>query len=542
MFAAGGGFGRRLVFAALIERGLRRRRARASAFAWWPPCWRWSPPPFPPRPTPPGPRPAFPLSIFAVAAFSVNMYTLPLDVFGGARAAFAVSVLVASYGASQAVDLACVRPAHRSARLRARHRHRGARAAWPPAPFSAHPGSDASEAAAQALDLRPARQRSRKPWWSTFCTGEPELCRRMAEEVRALVPDRRHFVATEENWPRAAPRAPALPHRPGARDAHAPAQRLAPRRVSAGAAQDPGLQLAPGAPPPAPQPGLVPVLARRAARPHLSAPLVVAVAAARAHAGHPRAIAFSKAAPARPSAAAWPCSRPISPTRSLTAARCASTTCCARSRANSTSSCSPSPMTAAGCPTADPAAGILRPRGAGRTSRATASRAGPRCCRPRCTNSALPAMRRAIADERRAFGFELLQVEYTQLARYAGDILVEHDVTFDLFGQIARRKRTLAAWWDWFRWRRFETRAVAPLPPRGGDVAQGRRVCSARRAPATVIENGVDLTRFQPAARALRPAPALHRLLPPLSQHRRLPLLHRTRLAAAARQVSADRP
>ena len=43
------------------------------------------------------------ISIFAVAAFSVNTYTLPLDVFGGARAAFAVSMLVASYGAIQLV-------------------------------------------------------------------------------------------------------------------------------------------------------------------------------------------------------------------------------------------------------------------------------------------------------------------------------------------------------------------------------------------------------------------------------------------------------
>jgi len=43
------------------------------------------------------------LSIFAVSAFSVNMYSLPLDVFGGGRAAFAVSVLVASYGAVQAI-------------------------------------------------------------------------------------------------------------------------------------------------------------------------------------------------------------------------------------------------------------------------------------------------------------------------------------------------------------------------------------------------------------------------------------------------------
>jgi ACS family hexuronate transporter-like MFS transporter len=43
------------------------------------------------------------LSIFAVSAFSVNMYTMPLDAFGGARAAFAVSILVASYGAVQAL-------------------------------------------------------------------------------------------------------------------------------------------------------------------------------------------------------------------------------------------------------------------------------------------------------------------------------------------------------------------------------------------------------------------------------------------------------
>ena len=43
------------------------------------------------------------LSIFAVSAFSVNMYTMPLDAFGGARAAFAVSILVASYGGLQAL-------------------------------------------------------------------------------------------------------------------------------------------------------------------------------------------------------------------------------------------------------------------------------------------------------------------------------------------------------------------------------------------------------------------------------------------------------
>ena len=43
------------------------------------------------------------LSFCAVAAFSVNMYSMPLDVFGGARAAFAVSMLVSAYGTMQAV-------------------------------------------------------------------------------------------------------------------------------------------------------------------------------------------------------------------------------------------------------------------------------------------------------------------------------------------------------------------------------------------------------------------------------------------------------
>ncbi len=46
---------------------------------------------------------AISLSICAVAAFSVNMYTMPLDAFGGARAAFAVSMLTGSYGAVSAL-------------------------------------------------------------------------------------------------------------------------------------------------------------------------------------------------------------------------------------------------------------------------------------------------------------------------------------------------------------------------------------------------------------------------------------------------------
>ena len=42
-------------------------------------------------------------SILAVSGFSVNLYTMPLDVYEAARAAFAVSLLVSAYGAMQAV-------------------------------------------------------------------------------------------------------------------------------------------------------------------------------------------------------------------------------------------------------------------------------------------------------------------------------------------------------------------------------------------------------------------------------------------------------
>ena len=33
-----------------------------------------------------------------------------------------------------------------------------------------------------------------------FCSGDPDLCARMVQEVRTLVPGHRVFVATEENW------------------------------------------------------------------------------------------------------------------------------------------------------------------------------------------------------------------------------------------------------------------------------------------------------------------------------------------------------
>jgi ACS family hexuronate transporter-like MFS transporter len=43
------------------------------------------------------------LSFFMAVAMSVNIYAMPLDLFGARRAAFAVSVLTASYGLMQTV-------------------------------------------------------------------------------------------------------------------------------------------------------------------------------------------------------------------------------------------------------------------------------------------------------------------------------------------------------------------------------------------------------------------------------------------------------
>ena len=118
-----------------------------------------------------------------------------------------------------------------------------------------------------------------------------------------------------------------------------------------------------------------------------------------------------------------------------------------------------------------------------------------------------PAMRLALERERAAFGFEALQVEYTQLAEYGGDVLVEHDVTFDLFAQLARRERSLSAWWDWFRWLRFERR-VTRTYPRVAVMSKKDAEMLGPRAACTVIENGVDLDRFFPT-----PEPSGQRLL-----------------------------
>lgn len=107
-----------------------------------------------------------------------------------------------------------------------------------------------------------------------------------------------------------------------------------------------------------------------------------------------------------------------------------------------------------------------------------------------------PAMRMVLDRMRREYAIEVVQVEYTFLAPYGADVLVEHDVTFELQRQVYARARNLSAWWDYWRWRRFETQWIARYRRVVAMSEQDQAVLSGSNV--IVIPNGVDLDRFAP--------------------------------------------
>jgi glycosyltransferase involved in cell wall biosynthesis len=327
----------------------------------------------------------------------------------------------------------------------------------------------------------------------TFCTGDAELCRRMVEEVRSLVPDRRHFTATPENWP--ALRRELKHYRIGLAPVlltcessalRRAAYRLAPRKILAYNSR----------------------LERHHLRPDLASFL------------------FWRGVPLdriyfRPRW--WPFAKRV---RSVVPEghRCFEGRACSpeRRRVAVLTPYFPYPLAHGG---AVRIYNLLREMAREFDVELFSFTEGPAipemapvlefCARvvlvqkpmyraprwstllpPEVHEYRSPAMHAAIAAERREFQFQALQVEYTQLAGYGGDILVEHDVTFDLFGQIARRDRTLAAWWDYFRWRRFEHRAVRRYR---SVVVMSKKDTEllGPAVPSVVLENGVDLGRFR---------------------------------------------
>jgi ribosomal-protein-alanine acetyltransferase len=128
----------------------------------------------------------------------------------------------------------------------------------------------------------------------------------------------------------------------------------------------------------------------------------------------------------------------------------------------------------------------------------------PRYREPRWSTLAPPevleyrsaAMRNALAWVRREYKIDAVQVEYTALAPYGGDILVEHDVTFSLYEQVRRRDPSPGSRWDYFRWRRFERKWVGRYKHVVTMSEQDRALLGT--ANVKVIPNGVDLGRFRP--------------------------------------------
>lgn len=125
-----------------------------------------------------------------------------------------------------------------------------------------------------------------------------------------------------------------------------------------------------------------------------------------------------------------------------------------------------------------------------------------------------PAFHAALRQTVRKWNPAIAQLEFTQMAQYAGDcapaktILVEHDVTFDLYRQL------LALSDDWElrhqldRWVPFETAAWRQVDCVVSMSEQDRKLTLSEGIPdqkTACLANGVDLERFQPSGPAASP-------------------------------------
>jgi GT2 family glycosyltransferase/glycosyltransferase involved in cell wall biosynthesis len=119
-----------------------------------------------------------------------------------------------------------------------------------------------------------------------------------------------------------------------------------------------------------------------------------------------------------------------------------------------------------------------------------------------------PAFHSALHQTVRKWRPAIAQLEFTQMAQYAADcgpariILVEHDVTFDLYEQLENLEPT----WDLRQqlplWRRFEHDAWQRVD-RVVVMSEKDRALVSRKA--VVLANGVDLDRFRPSPQPPEP-------------------------------------
>ena len=127
---------------------------------------------------------------------------------------------------------------------------------------------------------------------------------------------------------------------------------------------------------------------------------------------------------------------------------------------------------------------------------------------------ASPSFRAALHQTVRKWSPAVAQLEFTQLAQYAPDcapartILVEHDVTFDLYQQLLRFDNRWELRRELDLWRKFETAAWCTVDRVVTMSEQDRRIVAP--TSAVTLANGVDLDRFRPAVNA---APDPRRIL-----------------------------
>ena len=102
---------------------------------------------------------------------------------------------------------------------------------------------------------------------------------------------------------------------------------------------------------------------------------------------------------------------------------------------------------------------------------------------------------------------KIIQLEFTQMAIYAQDcarsrtILVEHDITYDLYSQMLSHQEDWEDRRQYQRWRRFETEAWGKVDRVVTMSEKDRQV-----VPGSVaIANGVDLDRFRPSGQPSEP-------------------------------------
>jgi len=115
-----------------------------------------------------------------------------------------------------------------------------------------------------------------------------------------------------------------------------------------------------------------------------------------------------------------------------------------------------------------------------------------------------PVFRAALHQTVRKWKPAIAQLEFTQMAQYAPDckpartMLVEHDITLDLYAQLLGHNNDWETRRQYDKWVRFENQAWGQID-RIVTMSEKDRA-AVGRAHAVALPNGVDLERFQTSA------------------------------------------